>query len=112
MRPAVLGCVAVLCGASAARADVGADCNQARDPQLRLRACSEIIVGLGFGTNEKAIAYRNRSNARADAGANAEALADFNQAVTLRPDEASGFAGRARARLAVQDFDGAIADYT
>ena len=56
--------------------------------------------------------YRNRGNARADAGANAEALADFNQAVTLRPDEAAGFAGRARARLAGQDFDGAIADYS
>lgn len=107
MRPAVLGCLAALCGASAARADVVADCNQVRDPQLRLRACSEIMADSGYGANEKAIAYRNRGNARA----NAEALADFNQAVSLRPDEAVGFAGRARTRLAVQDIDGATADY-
>src|SRR5262249_36430723 len=40
MRPAVLGCLAALCAASAARAAVVADCNQVRDAQLRLRACS------------------------------------------------------------------------
>ena len=46
MRFAVLGCFSVfLCSASAAQADVLADCNQVRDPQLRLRACSEIIGG-------------------------------------------------------------------
>jgi tetratricopeptide (TPR) repeat protein len=112
MRFAVLGCFSVfLCGASAAQADVLDDCNQVRDPQLRLRACSEIIGGSGYAADVKSIAYRNRGSARADAGANAEALADFNQAVALRPDEAAGFAGRARTRLAVQDLDGAIADY-
>jgi tetratricopeptide (TPR) repeat protein len=52
-----------------------------------------------------------RGNARADAGANGEALADFDQAVSLRPDEVAGFAGRAPTPSAVQDFDGAIADY-
>jgi len=109
MRPAILGCLAALCVASAARADVVADCDQSRDPQLRLRACSEIIVGLGYGTNEKA--NRLSQNARADASANAEAPADVNQAVTLRPDEAVGLEGRARVRLAVRDFDGAIADH-
>jgi len=59
MRPAILGYLAALCGASAARADVVAECNQVRDPQLRLRACSEIIADSGYGANEKAIAYRN-----------------------------------------------------
>jgi tetratricopeptide (TPR) repeat protein len=112
MRAAVFGCVVLFWHAGAARADAISDYNQVRDPQLRLRACSEIIAGFGFGANQKAVAYRNRGNARADAGANAEALADFNQAVTLRPDEAVGLEGRARVRLAMRDFDGAIADYS
>jgi hypothetical protein len=60
-----------------------------------------IIVDSGYAVNEKAVAYRNRANARADAGANVEALADFNQVVSLRPDEATSYAGRARVRLAL-----------
>jgi len=39
---------------------------------------------LGLQPNEKAIAYRNRAHAGAGSGANAEALADFNRAVSLR----------------------------
>ena len=39
-------------------------------------------------------------------------MADFNEAIRLRPSEVAGYAGRARARLAVQDLDGVIADYS
>jgi len=112
MRAVILGCVVVLCTVGAAQADAVADCNQMRDPQLRLRACSQIIAEPGYTTNQKAVAYRNRANARADAGANTEALADFNQAVDLRRDDPTSYTGRARARLALQDFEGAIADYS
>jgi tetratricopeptide (TPR) repeat protein len=111
MRAGVLGFVLMLCLIGTAQADAVRDCNQVRDPPLRLRACSEIIGGSSYSANEKAAAYRNRGNARADAGANVEALADFNQAVNLRPDEAASYAGRARVRLALRDVNGAIADY-
>jgi tetratricopeptide (TPR) repeat protein len=112
MRVGIFACVVILASVGAAQADAVENCNQARDPQLRLRACSEIISGSGYAANEKAVAYRNRANARADAGANAEALADSNQVVNLRPDEASSYAGRARVRLALRDLDGAITDYS
>jgi tetratricopeptide (TPR) repeat protein len=112
MRAIVLACALTLCSLGAAQADDIADCNQVRDPHLRLRACSQIIAASGYATNEKALAYHNRANARADAGANAEALADFNQAVNLRSDAAASYTGRARVRLALRDFDGAIADYS
>ena len=112
MRAVIFGCVVVLNSVGAAQADAVADCNQIRDPQLRLRACSQIIAEPGYTTNEKAVAYRNRANARADAGANTEAFADFNKAVDLRRDDAAGYTGRARVRLAFRDFDGAIADYS
>jgi tetratricopeptide (TPR) repeat protein len=107
-----LACLAFGLGMGAARADTLADCRQMRNAELRVRACSDIIKDARNGPDERALAYRNRGEARADAGAGAQAVADFNEAVRLRPDEVAGYAGRARARLSVQDLDGAIADYS
>ena len=98
--------------ATAAWADVVSDCSQSRDAQARLRACSDVIAGVSYSSDQKALAYRNRGNARADAGAGAQAVADFTEAIRLQPGEAGGHAGRGRARLSVQDVDGAIADYS
>lgn len=112
MRALILGCVVVLCSVGAVQAESVADCNQIRDAQMRVRACSQIIAEPSYSTNEKAVAYRNRANARADAGANAEALVDFNQAVELHRDDPASYTGRARVRLALQDFEGAIGDYS
>ena len=104
--------LALLAWLGNARADSLEDCGQARNTDLRLRACSEVIAGARFNADDKARAYRNRGNLRADAGAGAQAVADFNEAVRLNPNEVAGYAGRARARLATQDLDGAIADYS
>jgi hypothetical protein len=46
------------------------------------RTCWQIIAAAGYATSEKAVAYDNRANVRA--GANAEALTDFNQDINLR----------------------------
>jgi hypothetical protein len=54
--------------ASQAIADPLADCSRGRNAEVRLRACSEVIASSAFGPDEKAVAYRNRGNARADAG--------------------------------------------
>jgi regulator of sirC expression with transglutaminase-like and TPR domain len=56
---------------------------------VRLRACTAVIDGTAYGAEEKALAYRNRGNARADAGASMQAVSDFSQAIRLRPDDAS-----------------------
>jgi Flp pilus assembly protein TadD len=104
-------CLALAIATGAAQADVIADCNQVREPKLRLRACSDIISG-SYAAGEKAIAYRNRGSARADAGAGEQALGDFTEAIRLRPDEVAGYVGRAPVRLALRDLDGAIADYS
>ena len=106
-----LGTIALCLGAGAAIADPLADCSRGANAAVRLRACTAVIDGTAYGAEEKALAYRNRGNARADAGASMQAVSDFSQAIRLRPDDASGYAGRARARLALRDFDGAIADY-
>ena len=95
MRLAAFCIVVVLYGAGVARADAVSDCNQTRNAQLRLRGCSQIVAGPGYEANEKAVAYYNRGNARADAGAHAEALADqFQPLVRGRGDDRGGRARR------------------
>jgi nucleotide-binding universal stress UspA family protein len=51
--------------ASQAMADPLADCSRGRNAEVRLRACSEVIAGSAFGSDDKAVAYRSRGNARA-----------------------------------------------
>ena len=106
-----LASLVLVASLASARADSLDDCNQARNTDIRLRACSEVISGARYRADDKARAYRNRGNLRADAGAGTQAVADFSEAIRLNPNEVSGYAGRARARLAVQDLDCAIADY-
>jgi tetratricopeptide (TPR) repeat protein len=107
-----LALLALAVAASQAMADPHADCSRGRNAEVRLRACSEVIAGSTFSPDEKAVAYRNRGNARADAGAAAEANADFTEAIKLRPNDATSHAGRGRAALTLGDTSGAIADYS
>jgi tetratricopeptide (TPR) repeat protein len=93
-------------------ADPLADCNRGSNAEVRLRGCSEVISSSAYGPAEKAVAYRNRGNARADAGAAAEAIADFTESIKLRPNDAASHAGRGGARLTLGDISGAIADYS
>ena len=106
-----LGSIALCLGAGVAVADPVSDCSHGSNSSVRLRACTEVIGGAAYGADEKAIAYRNRGNARADAGANVQAAGDFGEVIRLRPNDPAGYAGRGRTRLALRDFDGAIADY-
>ena len=103
--------VALSLGTGAAVADPLSDCGQGRSSDVRMRACTEVINGAAYGPDQKAIAYRNRGNARADAGSSAQAVADLSEAIRLRPSDPASHAGRGRARLAVRDVEGAIADY-
>ena len=93
-------------------ADSLADCSQTRNADLRLRACSEIIASTAGTPENMALAYRNRGSTRVDAGANEQAMADFDQAIALHPADSANFAGRARAKLGLRDLLGASADYS
>jgi tetratricopeptide (TPR) repeat protein len=107
-----LGTIALCLTASAAVADPVTDCTRGANAAARLSACTAVIDGATYSADDKAMAYRSRGNARADAGAGMQALSDFTQAIRLRPEDASGYAGRARAKLGLRDLDGAIADYS
>jgi tetratricopeptide (TPR) repeat protein len=112
MRRIALASVAVAVAASQAMADPLADCSRGRNAEVRLRACSEVIASSAFGPDDKAVAYRNRGNARADAGAAPQAIADFSEAIKLRPNDAASHAGLARAKVSLGDISGAVADYS
>ena len=94
-----------------AAADLIGECRWHSWPDVQLRACTEIIMSPGFGLEAKALAYQNRGDARTNAGAFQQAIADFSESIRLRPDSASAFAGRARARFSIKNFAGALDDY-
>ena len=93
-----LACLCIFAINATALADTLGDCAQTRVAQLRMRACSEIIASSTASTEQKAFAYRTRGNARVDAGATAQALADLTQREKSRqvsPVEASSCRERA-----------------
>lgn len=87
------------------------DCALGRNAQLRLKSCSEVIAAPGFANDEKARAYRVRAGLRLEAGAAADSVADFTQAMRLVTPDSVVLSGRARARLVLGDSAGALADY-
>lgn len=97
---------------AAAHADAVSDCAQSRHLDTRVRACSEIIRASGFTPAQRAVAFRNRGLARADAGARDLAIADLDEALRLDATDAAALAGRANVRLAKGETDAAIADLT
>ena len=110
LRRIAVACLTIVV-AKGAVADTLVDCSHGNS-ELRLRACSEVIAGPAYGPDDKALAYRNRGNVRADAGTAEQAVADFGEAIKLRPSDASTYAGRGRARMTLGDLSGATADYT
>jgi len=112
MKRIAFTCFFVTVAASQSTGEPLAECSRGGNAEVRIRACSEVIASPTFGPDDKTIAYRNRGNARADAGAATEAIADFGEAIKLRPNDAAHYAGRGRARLTLGDISGAIADYS
>lgn len=95
-----------------AGADTVADCRQSRNSEARIAACSAIIADTKAAAEQKAIAFRNRASARADAGAIDAALADYNEALKLNPADAVALTGRGHMKLSRNEADTAIEDFT
>ncbi|MFM2433260.1 MAG: repeat-containing protein YrrB, partial [Cyanobacteriota bacterium] len=58
-----------------------------------------------------ATAYNGRGNARFALGDNNGAIADYDQAIKLKPDNAEAYYNRGIARSALGDKKGAVNDY-
>ncbi len=113
MRGYLNGLLAVLfvvpCGDAMAGADQ--DCLTLRDKAARILACTQVIEGAPFNSQQKALAFRERGRARLEAGALGDALGDLNEALRVLADDAVGLAARGQAHLLRNDGKRALADF-
>jgi tetratricopeptide (TPR) repeat protein len=109
---ALAGAVSIALVGGSAAADPLDDCRRARAAEIKFAACAAVIADATAPTETRATAYRYRAEGRSEAGAFADAIADFTAGLALAPDSVALLAGRARARLMAGDRDGAVADYS
>jgi tetratricopeptide (TPR) repeat protein len=78
------------------------------------RAVEDFNTALTLTTdsNEMATIYYNRGRANKERKAYADALADYEQAISLRPEDANIYFSRGLLHHQRKDFDAAIADYS
>lgn len=105
----------LLCGQTA-RAYSITDCAQARDPDLRIAACSELIAQTSIGRKDRTgeelgVLYRRRGSAYLETGKSSEAIVDFSEAIRLKPGYALAFYERGQAVLSLGNREQAKADY-
>lgn len=93
-------------------ADLLADCRRAAHSTQFIRACDQIIENRTANAENRSLAYRYRGDARITAGATADAIMDYSEAILLQPNNMLALAGRGRARLLTRDLDRAVEDYT
>lgn len=109
-------CLFALIGAHAGLAYSITDCAQAKDPKLRIAACSKLIAQASIGKKDRTgealeILYRRRGSAYLEMGRASEAIVDFSEAIRLKADYALAFYERGRALLSIGNRDQAKADY-
>ena len=102
----------LIAGAGAVAADPIKTCKRSFDSAARLNACTTVIRSPASTAANKAIAFRNRGEARLRAGATDQAIGDFTSALGLNQNDARSLSGRARARVTKKDLNGATSDFT
>jgi tetratricopeptide (TPR) repeat protein len=91
-----------------ALADAGRDCYRQEDPQVRIKACSEIIQR----DPTDATAHQNRARAYELIGDIDGAIADYTKIIELAPENAAAYDSRGRAYARKGDYTRALADET
>lgn len=107
----VLAVTLLLSGAQTASADDLKDCTSA-PPDQAIVACTNLIEGGKFDSQEQAIAYTNRGVALRKKGGLERALADFNRAIKLEPNNAVVYLNRCVVYQRSKDADDALATTT
>ncbi len=87
------------------------DCKQGKDDDLRMRACTQIISQKEWSDEVRRYAYLSRGVAYAKKRDNEKAIADFTQAIQLKPEFSQAIAARGGAYEQNGDKEKAIADY-
>src|SRR5215813_12817425 len=96
--------------APAASADDATSCRQAKG-DAAIAACDHAIASGTFKGSDLAGLYASRGAAYTAAGDYNRAVQDFDQAVSLDPNDAAAFNGRGVVRSAERDYERAIKDY-
>ena len=104
----LMAVAAIISAAAPAVASDEQDCFQGREPELRIKACSELIQR---GPDD-AIAYHNRAVAYGLAGDIDNAIADYTKVIQIAPDNASAYDNRGRAYASKGDYTHAVEDAT
>ena len=97
--PALAVMLLILGAATPAIADAAsdaADCNQADDPDRRIRGCSNLIQSDNLAGAALADAYGKRGDAFAETHDHSRAVADYDEAIRLGADRAGGSEGDRR----------------
>jgi len=99
---------AVISAAAPALASDEQDCFQGREPELKIKGCSQLIQR----APDDAIAYHNRAVAYGQAGEIDNAIADYTKVIQIAPDNASAYENRGRAYASKGDYTHAVEDGT
>jgi tetratricopeptide (TPR) repeat protein len=89
-------------------ADDKADCRDAKSADLKIKGCSALIMA----DAKDALAFNSRGAAYQSKGDLDKAIADYSQAIVLKPDYAAAYENRARAFVGKGDYTRAVADVT
>ena len=77
----LMGAISMFCVAGYAQADALSKCKSRASAHDRIDACTRVMSDSGSEPMEKGAAYRIRGTLRTEAGANEEAIQDFNNAI-------------------------------
>ena len=94
-----------------AQADMEDDCVQTDDPDLRIGGCTVAIQSGQWAGENLAKAYNNRGHAYNILGQYTRAIADYDQALRLAPNDAIAYNGRGFTYHKFGQFSRAIEDY-
>jgi tetratricopeptide (TPR) repeat protein len=94
-----------------AHADARADCLQAGNAELSVKGCSEVIASGKWSGPNLVWAYVNRGDGYHQLRQYDRAIADYDEALLLKPGDADALFNRARAYYQLGQYGRALQDY-
>ena len=82
--------------ASAADKSVWDKCNQTRNRDASIAACTQVVQAPGETASDRAIAYSIRGGAYQAEGDSNRAIEDFTKAIEINPQDAKAYVRRGR----------------
>ncbi|MGI9405410.1 MAG: hypothetical protein ACR2O4_03480, partial [Hyphomicrobiaceae bacterium] len=90
----MLTSILALVGTHNVLANQDVDCRSGLTPEARLAACTAILSANNVSSKDMAKAYRHRAAAYAVLRREEKAVADYTQAIRLKPDYGLAYVGR------------------